>query len=163
MLSTERTTQAPATCTSLWVLASVLGMLALAMACVLATAAVAVAGKFHVYSCRTPGGAVAPTVGWSGSAAGAYVYAEDTCAKGGALVAALEDDVEHEKTDIATWTFTVPAEETLAGATLWRAGDADGGLAKSGTYEFWLAGPNKNEVFDECVYGGSEPCKTGKG
>lgn len=135
----------------------------LAVLWVLALATGAWAGEYHVYSCRMPNGEVAPADGWSGSATGAYVYAEDTCAKGGALVAALEDDVEHEKTDIATWTFNVPAEETLAGATLWRAGDADGGLAKSGTYEFWLAGPNENEVFDECVYGGSEPCKTGKG
>ncbi|HTC60644.1 MAG TPA: hypothetical protein VK691_11070 [Solirubrobacteraceae bacterium] len=163
MFSTERTTLVPTACLSLRGLVSLLGVLALATACVLATAAGAVAGRFHVYSCRTPSGAVAPTVGWSGSATGAYVYAEDKCAKGGALVAALEDDVEHEKTDIATWTFSAPAEETLAGATLWLAGDADGGLAKSGTYEFWLAGPNENEVFDECVYGGSEPCKTGKG
>jgi hypothetical protein len=135
----------------------------LAALCALALAGSALAGRYHVYSCRMPNGEVAPTDGWSGSATGAYVYAEDKCAKGGALVAALEDDVEHEKTDIATWTFSAPAEETLAGATLWRAGDADGGLAKSGTYEFWLAGPEENEVFDECVYGGSEPCKTGQG
>ncbi len=134
-----------------------------AVLCVFAPATGAWAGKYHVYSCRMPNGEVAPTDGWSGSATGAYVYAEDKCAKGGALVAALEDDVEHEKTDIATWTFSTLAEETLAGATLWRAGDADGGLAKSGTYEFWLAGPGENEVFDECVYGGSEPCKAGKG
>ncbi|HTA96361.1 MAG TPA: hypothetical protein VK730_01810 [Solirubrobacteraceae bacterium] len=163
MFSRERTTPVPTACLPPRVLVALLGMFVLATACALATAAGAVAGQFHVYSCRTPSGAVAPTVGWSGSATGAYVYAEDKCAKGGALVAALEDDVEHEKTDIATWTFSAPAEETLAGATLWLAGDADGGLAKSGTYEFWLAGPNENEVFDECVYGGSEPCKTGKG
>jgi hypothetical protein len=135
----------------------------LAMLFVLTSTVSAWAGKYHVYSCRMPNGEVAPTDWWSGSATGAYVYAEDTCAKGGALVAALDDDVEHEKTDIATWTFSAPAEETLARVTLWRAGEADGGLAKSGTYEFWLAGPNENEVFDECVYGGSEPCKTGKG
>jgi hypothetical protein len=163
MFSTGRTAPAAADCPPLQVFVALLGMLALAAVCVLATAAIAVAGQFHVYSCRTPSGAVAPTIGWSGSVTGAYVYAEDRCAKGGALVAALEDDVEHEKTDIATWTFSAPAEETLAGATLWRAGDADGGLSKSGTYEFWLAGPSENEVFDECAYGGSEPCKTGKG
>lgn len=121
------------------------------------------AGKYHVYSCRMPDGQVAPTDGWSGSASGAFTYAEDKCAKGRALIAALEDGIEHESTDIATWRFDVLPEETLAGATLWRAGDADGGLAKSGTYEFWLAGPNENEAFDECVYGGSEPCTTGKG
>lgn len=121
------------------------------------------AGQYHVYSCRMPNGEVAPADGWSGSATGAFVSAEDKCAKGGALTASLDDSVEHEKTDIATWTFAVPLEETLSKATLWRAGDADGGLAKSGTYEFWLAGSNENEVFDECVYGGSELCETGKG
>lgn len=121
------------------------------------------AGQYHVYSCRMPNGEVAPTDGWSGSATGAFVSAEDKCAKHGALTASLDDSVEHEKTDIATWAFAVPLEETLSKATLWRAGDADGGLAKSGTYEFWLAGSDENEVFDECVYGGSEPCETGKG
>ena len=163
MFSTEGATQAPTASLPPRMLTSVLAVLALAVACVLATAAVAVAGKFHVYSCRTPGGAVAPTVGWSGSAVGAYVYAEDKCAKGGALVAALEDDVEHEKTDIATWTFSAPAEETLVGAKLWRAGDAGGGLAKSGTYEFWLAGPNENEGFDECVSWWLRTLPDGKG
>jgi len=137
---------------------------ALLAACLLlAGAEGASAGQYHVYSCRMPSGQVAPTDGWSGSATGAFVYAEDKCAKGGALVAALDDGVEHEGTDIATWIFGVPAGETLAGATLWRAGDADGGLSEHGTYEFWLAGPNANEVFDECVYSGSKPCETGEG
>jgi hypothetical protein len=143
---------------------STLATVVLVALCTLAAGAgSAQAGKYHVYGCRMPNGQVAPTDGWSGSATGAFVHAENTCAKGGALIVALGDGVEHESTDIATWTFNVPPEETLAGATLWRTGDADGGLAKSGTYEFWLAGPNENEAFDECVYGGSEPCKTGKG
>ncbi len=120
-------------------------------------------GEYHVYSCRMPDGQVAPTDGWSGSASEAFVYDEDKCAKGGSLVAALGDGVEHEGSDIATWTLSVPTGEMLTGATLWRAGDADGGVSKSGTYEFWLAGPKENEVFDECVYGGSEPCKAGLG
>jgi hypothetical protein len=121
------------------------------------------AGEFHVYSCRMPDGQVAPTDGWSGSASGAFVYAEEKCAKGGGLVAALDDGTEHEGSDIATWAFAAPPEEALVGAILWRAGDADGGVSKSGTYEFWLAGPQENEAFDECVYSGSEPCHTGKG
>jgi hypothetical protein len=121
------------------------------------------AGEYHVYGCRMPGGQVAPTDGWSGSTAGAFVYAEDKCAKGAELIAALGDGVEHEGSDIATWAFTAPTGEMLAGATLWRAGDADGGVSKTGTYEFWLAGPKENEAFDECVYAGSEPCTTGKG
>ncbi len=131
--------------------------------CVFAFVPSARAGEYHVYSCRMPNGEVAPTDGWSGSATGAFVYAEDKCAKGGALTAALGDGVEHEATDVATWTLSIPTEERLAGAKLWRAGDADGGVSKKGTYEFWLAGPTENEVFDECVYAGSQPCTTGQG
>jgi hypothetical protein len=141
-------------------------LLALACACACTAAvavAVAVAGKFHVYTCRTPSGAVAPTDGWTPSATGAFVYAEDKCEKGGALLAALGDGYEHEGGEAAIWTFTAPPEETLSAATLWRAGDADGGLSKNGTYEFWLSGPVENEVFDECVYGGATPCKLGEG
>jgi hypothetical protein len=119
------------------------------------------AGEYHVYSCRMPNGEVAPTDGWSGSATGAFVAAEDKCAKGGALVAALGDGVEHaSNTDIATWAFDAPVGEALAKATLWRAGDADGGTAASATYEFWLAGPEETNSFDECVY---LSCKTGEG
>jgi hypothetical protein len=135
----------------------------LAALCLLVAAGEAWAGEYHVYSCRMPNGEAAPTDGWSPSATGAFVYAEDKCAKGGALFAALGDGVEHEATDVATWTFSVPAEEKLVGARLWRAGDADGGVSKKGTYEFWLAGPSESEVFDECVYGGSQPCTSGQG
>jgi hypothetical protein len=135
----------------------------LAVLCVLVLGGNAWAGDFHVYSCRMPNGEVAPTDGWSGSATGAFVYAEDKCSKGGALTAALGDGVEHEATDVATWTLSVPMEERLAGAKFWSAGDADGGVSKKGTYEFWLAGPTENEVFDECVYAGSQPCTIGQG
>jgi hypothetical protein len=119
------------------------------------------AGEYHVYSCRMPDGSVAPTDGWSGSATGAFVYDEDKCAKNGALIAALGDGVEHtSNTDVATWTFGVPVGETLTGATLWRAGDADGGTAASATYEFWLSGPTETSSFDECVY---LSCTNGEG
>jgi hypothetical protein len=37
----------------------------------LAVAPAAWAGKFHLYSCRTPAGESAPADGWSGSGAGA--------------------------------------------------------------------------------------------
>ncbi len=121
------------------------------------------AGAFHLYGCRTPDGQVAPTDGWKGNAAGAFVYDEDKCAKGGALIAALGDGVEHEPSDLASWAFDAPVGETLTAATLWRAGDADGGSSKTGTYEFWLAGPEDNEAFDECVFSGSPPCEAGKG
>jgi hypothetical protein len=113
------------------------------------------AGEYHVYSCRTPTGESAPVDGWSGSVAGPHVYAEDTCGQpGGALVAALgEEPLRTANTDTATWAFGAPAGETIAGATLWRAGDADGGAMANATYEFTLAGPSETEIFEECVYG----------
>jgi hypothetical protein len=117
------------------------------------TAQVAVAGEYHVYSCRTPSGAVAPTDGWSSSVSGVSDVVEDSCKNGGALVAALGDGSSHAATtDTAAWRFTSPAEASLVAATVWRAGDADGGLSTNATYEFWLAGPTGTEVFDECVY-----------
>ncbi|MGA7703257.1 MAG: hypothetical protein WB998_00010 [Solirubrobacteraceae bacterium] len=118
-------------------------------------------GEYHVYSCRTPNGEAAPVDGWTGSATGAFVSAEDKCGKGGALTAALGDGVEHESnTDVATWAFGAPVGETLKGATVWRAGDADGGTAANATYEFWLAAPEETNSFDECVY---VVCKMGEG
>lgn len=136
--------------------ARVTGALAFAtlvMVCVLALALSAWAGEYHVYSCRTPDGEVAPTDGWSGTTSGTSVYAEDKCAKGGALLAALGGGVSHVAgTDVATWTFNAPAGESLTAATIWRAGDAEGGSASNATYQFWLAGPTESEAFGECVY-----------
>ncbi len=112
----------------------------------------ALAGEYDVYSCRTPSGASAPVDGWSGSEAGAESFAEDTCAQpGGALIAALRAKTPRTaNADVATWAFDAPTGETIAGATLWRAGDADGGAAVDASYEFWLAGPTETEPFDEC-------------
>jgi hypothetical protein len=92
-------------------------------------AAEAHAGRYHVYSCRTPAGESAPVDGWSGSVAagGAFDdYALNTCAEGGALVAALGDETIHgAEIDRATWAFASPADTT---------------------------GPNENLAFDECIY-----------
>jgi hypothetical protein len=128
--------------------------LALAALCVMALGVgSARAGKYHVYSCRMPDGSVAPTDGWSDSKVGVSGYVEDGCSESKALIAALGDGSTHAaNTDIATWKFNTPGEDALIGATLWRAGDADGGLATNATYEFWLAGPDETKVFDECVY-----------
>jgi hypothetical protein len=119
-------------------------------------AASADAGQYHVYTCRTPSGESAPADGWSGSVAagGAYDdYATDTCAKGGAMIVALGDQTTHiANTDRATWAFEAPAGERIAGATLWRAGDTAGGSVVNATYQFWLAGPNETDIFDECIY-----------
>jgi hypothetical protein len=113
------------------------------------------AGRYHVYSCRTPNGEAAPTDGWTKAKSGTATVAENECATGGGLVAGLIEGTAHTvSTDTATWTFTPPSGETLASATLNRAGDAEGGAVAGATYEFWFAGPMQAEGFGECVYVG---------
>jgi hypothetical protein len=115
-------------------------------------AAVAEAGQYHVYACRTPSGGTAPVEGWSGSTTGAAAFAKNTCAQDGALVAALAEEPNRTaNTATATWAFAAPPDTSIAGATFWRAGDVDGGTVIGATYEFWLAGPKENEIFDGCV------------
>jgi hypothetical protein len=125
-------------------------------ALLLVLAAAAHAGRYHDYSCRTPSGESAPVDGWSGSTSGVhFTYVENTCSRGGALIAALGDQPAERQanTDVATWTLEVPSSEKLAGATLWRAGDTAGGAAINGTYQFWFAGPTEPSIFDECIAG----------
>ena len=125
-------------------------LLALAAATLPASAR---AGAYHVYSCRLPNGESAPADAWSGSKTGTYTYVEDTCAQpGGALVAALLPALRTANTDIATWAFGAPTGETIASATLWRAGHAEGGGAINASYEFLLSGTRESEVFDACIY-----------
>ena len=124
------------------------------------------AGQYHVYSCRTPSGQSAPVDGWSGSKVGVGVYAQDSCEQpGGGLFTAIGDQVRTANTDIATWSFATPPQTWLVGATLWRAGDADGGTAINARYEFWFAGPkNLNDptnAFAQCASG--SPCSGGIG
>ena len=116
---------------------------------------VARAGRYHVYSCRTPSGAAAPVDGWSGSKTGSFSYIHDTCGEpGGSLLAALGDQpIRTANTDIASWEFAAPAGEILAAATLWRAGDAYGGSAINASYQFWTAAPGEHEIFDQCING----------
>lgn len=122
---------------------------------------VAYAGQYHVYSCRTPDGEVAPVDGWSGSVApgGAYDdYAINTCASGGALVAALGDETAHVAyVDRSTWSLEVPAFDRLAGATVLRAGYVHGAPNEEVAYEFWIAGPLPKNVLEECVF--TEKCE----
>ncbi|MGO9449045.1 MAG: hypothetical protein ACLP04_10400, partial [Solirubrobacteraceae bacterium] len=117
----------------------------------LATLAVAVtvrAAGYHVYACRTPSGVVLPeeaTGGWAGSVSsgGSFDdYALNTCASGGAIIAALGDETNHDAgPDKATWMFSTPPSETIAEGTLWVAGDIHGTSEEKGMYEFWVAGP----------------------
>jgi hypothetical protein len=110
------------------------------------------AGRFHLYTCRTPSGESAPADGWSASKTGLYTYTADTCQQpGGALVAALRDEtVRTPNTEVATWAFVAPLNDQIAGATLWRAGDADGGAEISAWYQFWLGAPSESTIFDKC-------------
>jgi hypothetical protein len=115
-------------------------------------AACALAGTYQVYSCRTPWGQSAPTEGWSASRIGTAVITEDTCSQpGGALVAGLRAKTTRTaNADEAIWAFSAPTGETITAATLWRAGDADGGTGLFASYLFWLAGPTELEPFDGC-------------
>jgi hypothetical protein len=119
-------------------------------------AAAADAGTYHVYSCRTPDGEVAPVDGWSGwvapgSAFDTYVL--DTCAEGGGLVAALGDATVHAATvDGSTWSFAPPSTDRLMAASLWRADDDPGGFGVNSTYQTWIAAPDLNNTFDDCIY-----------
>ena len=128
----------------------------LAAVLLLCAATGAWAGSFHVYSCHTPAGEVAPADQWSGSTAagGAFDdYTTNSCGSGEALVAALGDATTHlGNVDRATWTFQTPASARLASATLWRAGYLHGHSAEKATYQFWFAGPAITGVFDECIF-----------
>jgi hypothetical protein len=144
-----------------WVVA-IVACASIAIGALLAPAS-ALAGRYHVYSCRTPAGEPAPADGWSASAAGTATVTEDTCSQpGGGLVAGLVAQTTRlANTNIATWAFEAPAGETLAAATVWRAGDADGGAEVGGSYEMWLAAPTETDVFEECSYLAS--CDSGVG
>ncbi len=119
----------------------------------LAFAASAWAGRYHVYTCRTPSGNAAPADGWTPVKSGAlsFDYTENTCSQGGALIAALGDGAPHPVNTEATWKFSVPVDASLAGATLWRAGDTAGGSDAYTFYQLLLAGPNELGVFYQCV------------
>jgi hypothetical protein len=133
------------------------GALASTAVCASARGAVGGGGAYHVYSCRMPNGAAAPVDGWSESSSQANDHTADTCAsEGGGLVAALEAGHSHPAdTDLATWAFEAPAGETLAAATLWRAGDTAGGANENASYLFWFAGAPASEsgshVFERCA------------
>jgi hypothetical protein len=131
---------------------SVTGAAVLVLACAGATSR-ASAGEYHVYSCRTPSGESAPADGWSGSAAGPESLDQDTCSQpGGALIAGLRAGFARTaNADSAKWAFEAPAGETIAAASLWRAGDTDGGSELYATYQFWLAGSSETTIFEECM------------
>ena len=128
--------------------------------------AAAWAGQYHVYSCRTPAGQVAPTDGWSAPEHPVYDPTLNTCEAGGGLVAALDAGYTHpadSEFDKATWAFQAPPGETIAQATMWRAGNTLGGSNANASYLFWLSGVaalgSTARIFDECRAGVGCPLK----
>jgi len=119
-------------------------------------------GEYHVYACRQPDGQVAPVDGWSYSTKGSTSdnpeSNPDGCPTGTGLTAALGSGHSHSADkDSATWAFSAPASETLAGAALWRAGDTLGGAntEAEASYMYWLAGVadsgSNTQIFQECA------------
>jgi hypothetical protein len=132
-----------------------------------ALVSVAWAGEYHVYSCRTPTGQVAPTVGWSESEHPSYDPTLNTCESGGGIIAAVDAGEPHlpdSESDKATWQFIAPAGETIADATVWRAGSTLGGSNGYASYLFLLTGVaalgNNAVIFDKCAAeeGAGESC-----
>ena len=132
--------------------------MALAAACLLASPANA--GEYHVYSCRTPAGAVAPTSGWSGSISGPFMYDPNSCASGGSLTAELGGEIAHEaNVSVATWTFSAPAGTQIAAARLWRSDYSRSWAPGDNSTLTSLDAPENSytsaDVFDQCAaYGG---------
>ena len=130
---------------------------AAAVACVVAVLVVssAWAGVYHVYSCRTPAGAVAPTSGWGPSTNGPWMEVTNSCESGGSLTAALDGNVSHPaNTSTAGWVFGVPAGIRIAGAKLWRSAFAGSWEVGNDSTETQLEAPGDTttaDVFSQCV------------
>ena len=127
-------------------------------ACLLASPANA--GEYHVYSCRTPRGAVAQTSGWTGSTDGSFMYDPNSCAGGGSLTAELGGEVAHPaNASDAGWIFSAPAGTQIAAARLWRSAYSRSWEPGNNSTVTWLAAPEDSytsaDVFDQCAaYGG---------
>jgi hypothetical protein len=132
--------------------------LALAAGCLAASSANA--GVYHVYSCRTPSGAVAPTSGWSGTTDGPFMYDPNSCASGGSLTGELGGEVAHPaNASDAGWIFSAPAGTSIVAAKLWRSSYSRSWEPGNNSTVAWLAAPEDSytsaDVFDQCAaYGG---------
>ncbi len=82
-------------------------------------------------------------------------------------MAALSDQgTRTAESDRATWAFAAGRSETPVAATLWRAGDADGGAEAEGAFEFDFAGPRNDITVPAYNFGSCEGgflCRTGRG
>ncbi len=125
---------------------------------------VAAAGEYHVYSCRTPEGAVAPTEGWSEGSHSGEDTTLNTCSSGGGLVAGMDDGYAHSahsESDKASWTVQAPTGETIVAGSVSRAGATSGGSNQHAYYAAYMESvltSGEDEAFDVCT--AWQPCTT---
>lgn len=153
-------------CTHARIAASARAVLATATVLTVAVAVAgpaARAGEYHVYSCRTPSGGVAPTDGWSEATHSGEDVTLDTCQEaGGGLIAGMDDGYAHSAhsgTDKASWIFRAPINETVVSAVLWRDGDTLGGSSQHAYYAAYMESTpttGEAEAFDVCT--AWQPC-----
>ena len=122
----------------------------------LGSARPASAGVYHVYSCRTPAGAVAPTDGWSGSIDGGWMSDPNNCESGGSLTAGLDGEVAQPANAAdAQWIFSAPAGTQIVAAKLWRSAYARSWEPGNNSTLSALEAPEDSyssaDVFYQCV------------
>lgn len=112
------------------------------------------AGKYHVYSCRTPDGEAAPTEGWQGTReteSAPDTVTLDTCEQGGALIAGMGEETTHVAgVDEALWAFEAPPWAHIMGGRLWRAAYAHGREGERARYQFSIAAPTTISPLEVC-------------
>ncbi len=129
----------------------------LPLAIALTAPAVADAGVYHVYSCKTPGGRIVPVDGWSLlQEGGAFSAPADGCAMGNGLGAALNGDFPQASGARLGWRYTVPAGLELTGFRLWRFFSTTSAAEQNATPYAYVSWPTQNYTPDarsQCVAG----------
>lgn len=99
-----------------------LSMFVMAVALLLAGAVSASAGDYLVSACKTPGGKIAPTDGWTAlQTPGAGGSDTNTCSAGGVLGAALFGTQDQPAGGRVGWQFSAPPNTTIDYFNLWRS------------------------------------------
>jgi hypothetical protein len=90
------------------------------------------AATYHAFLCRVPygpnAGKPAPTDGTTYAPNGAFTFAGQGCAAGGAMFAAIGGTAPHAANTTATAAFTTPAGLTINAFTVWRHDRTDDGV-----------------------------------
>lgn len=95
--------------------------LTLATLAALTISSSASAGTYTVQSCKTSGGTVTSTTGWSAGGAGGPVAGQDatnTCASGGNLNLTTNTSQNQPGNSYRWWQFSAPADTTILGARI---------------------------------------------